>query len=362
MKTILLIISLSCFTVLSNAQVYNYCNFNIAASGNLVTCSHIIDVVHFQQITSSQITWGDGAVSPGINNYGTHYYCANGTYTITVEVWVLGAYACTFSQAVTVANAMTASSTISYTQNNNTVDFTTYTNFPGIISNSSHTWYFGDGNFSGGSNMISYTYTANGTYYPYVTHAFNDLNTGCPFTTTTPVDTVIISNIPVPPGPCVIHADYSANNNGLDVIFTNLTTCPDCINITYEWMFGDGGAMSNLTNPAHTYMTAGNYFVCVSAMGIDSNQNGCSDTKCDYLTVTAPNNVIDIEKGAITIYPNPASDNIYIKAASRQEKELYNSFGQLLFTTNENEINTSKLSKGIYFLKIGNLAKRIIIE
>lgn len=361
MKKIIFFVCLYFFFLQGNAQYY-YCDFSIITMGNNAYYSHNIDGNHFQQISASQINWGDGNIANGIGLNGAHYYCANGTYTITIEIWVGGVSNCNYTQTVTVSNAYTANSVITRMQNNNTVDFTCYTNFGGIISNSDHTWYFGDGNSSWGSNMISHTYTTNGTYYPYVVHTFNDLNTGCPFSTTSPPDTIIITNIPVPPDPCVIHADYSTNSNGLEVNFTNLTTCSNCVNITYEWMFGDGGALSNLMNPSHIYIAPGNYFVCVTAMGIDSNQNSCSDTKCDYITVVTPNKVSNIENDTIAIYPNPASVKIYIKAASRQEKELYNSFGQLMLTTKENEIDVRNFARGIYYIKVGNAVKKIAIE
>jgi PKD repeat protein len=55
------------------------------------------------------------------------------------------------------------------------------------------------------------------------------------------------------------------------ITFTNLTTGPGTI--TYKWSFGDGGN-STVTNPVHTYTTAGTYSVRLIA---ESDQ-GCVDT------------------------------------------------------------------------------------
>ncbi len=43
-------------------------------------------------------------------------------------------------------------------------------------------------------------------------------------------------------------------------------------------------------------------------------------------------------------------------------KELYNYVGQLVLSTKENEIDVSRLCKGIYYLRVGNQTKKVIIE
>jgi hypothetical protein len=62
------------------------------------------------------------------------------------------------------------------------------------------------------------------------------------------------------------------------------------------------------------------------------------------------------------VYPNPSSTVINIKTEGKGKRELYNSVGQLLFFTGKNEINVSRYSKGIYYIKIGNMVRKVIIE
>ncbi len=62
------------------------------------------------------------------------------------------------------------------------------------------------------------------------------------------------------------------------------------------------------------------------------------------------------------VWPNPASTRLYIKTKSNKERELYNSVGQLLFTTKENEIGLSKYSSGVYYLKCGDMVVKVSIE
>ena len=67
-------------------------------------------------------------------------------------------------------------------------------------------------------------------------------------------------------------------------------------------------------------------------------------------------------KNKLEVYPNPSSTSLFIKTESMEQRELYNSIGQLLFTTKENEINVSKYSKGIYYIKVENSVKKVVIE
>ncbi len=68
------------------------------------------------------------------------------------------------------------------------------------------------------------------------------------------------------------------------------------------------------------------------------------------------------ERYEMEVWPNPASTRLYIKTESKEERELYNSIGQLLFTTKENEIEVSRYASGVYYLKCGEVRKKVIIE
>ncbi len=95
--------------------------------------------------------------------------------------------------------------------------------------------------------------------------------------------------------------------------------------------------------------------------------------------VTAPPNMPNYDLGAVNcwplsnyelgikndeleVYPNPAYNKLYIQTSIKGKRELYNSLGQLVISTNENEINVSSLSNGFYYLKCGNFTKKIILE
>lgn len=54
----------------------------------------------------------------------------------------------------------------------------------------------------------------------------------------------------------------------------------------------------------------------------------------------------------LPFYPNPVHDLLYLKNSTHQTYEIFDTLGNRLFTTILNHIDVSKLSKGIYILKI----------
>lgn len=74
--------------------------------------------------------------------------------------------------------------------------------------------------------------------------------------------------------------------------------------------------------------------------------------------------VINIEshKSDLDIFPNPVQNVLFIKTESNERRELYNFLGQLLFTTKENEVDVSKYSSGLYYIKCGSQTKKFVIE
>ncbi len=66
---------------------------------------------------------------------------------------------------------------------------------------------------------------------------------------------------------------------------------------------------------------------------------------------------------ALEVFPNPTSTKIVVRCQmSDMKKDLYNSVGQLILSTKENEIDVRNLSKGVYYLRVGNLSRKVIVE
>ncbi|MEZ5046445.1 MAG: T9SS type A sorting domain-containing protein [Chitinophagaceae bacterium] len=64
----------------------------------------------------------------------------------------------------------------------------------------------------------------------------------------------------------------------------------------------------------------------------------------------------------LVVYPNPTNSKLLIKNGELKMKELYNSVGQLILSTKENEIGVSNLPKGMYYLRCGNQVKKVVVE
>ncbi|HEX2900510.1 MAG TPA: PKD domain-containing protein, partial [Bacteroidia bacterium] len=131
-------------------------------------------------------------------------------------------------------------------------------------------WTFGDGGTSTQQNP-THTYTANGTYNVCLL-IITQFGCGSQFCQTITINCV-------QPPQC--QAAFSANLSGCpQILFTDLSTPSNGIS-SWSWSFGDGGT-STAQNPAHTYLTNGNYVVCLTI----ATPNQCTSTFCDTISIT----------------------------------------------------------------------------
>ena len=65
----------------------------------------------------------------------------------------------------------------------------------------------------------------------------------------------------------------------------------------------------------------------------------------------------------LQLWPNPASETIHIDGLNAAEVQVYNALGQLVKRVQgSNEINVSSLPEGMYFIKVGNNTRKIIVK
>jgi len=78
---------------------------------------------------------------------------------------------------------------------------------------------------------------------------------------------------------------------------------------------------------------------------------------------TFVNSALSIEKNEgldILVYPNPVKDFLYFKNIKGSKFiEIYNTLGQLIFNTNEKQIDFRNVNKGIYFLRIHAFKEKV---
>jgi PKD repeat protein len=191
----------------------------------------------------------------------------------------------------------------------------------------------------------------------YITYSYTDSN-GCASLTT---DTILVTA-------CTdtnCHAYYTLfPDTTLPHHWFALNQATGMPPLTYLWNWGDNTSTPGAT-PSHTYNSPAHYNVCLSIQ----DANGCADTYCDSSTyiyktdedIIEINCVTELPNGittttadaAITLYPNPASDMLFISAdnVTIKQVDIYTAEGVLVSHTNTYHnpaINISKLAVGFY--------------
>lgn len=129
-------------------------------------------------------------------------------------------------------------------------------------------------------------------------------------------------------------------------------------NIVYQWNFGD--PISGLDNestsqqPIHIYTVSGVYTIEL----IVTNDFSCSaSSNKGIVIVNKPSSVVQNSKDIISIYPNPAKDQLYINFNSNGtlNYKLFSVRGNLLqegITRGGELISVSQLNNGYYLLQL----------
>jgi len=72
---------------------------------------------------------------------------------------------------------------------------------------------------------------------------------------------------------------------------------------------------------------------------------------------------LQITNYELEVYPNPSTNKFYINSKNpNSKKELFNSIGQLIISTKESEIDVSRMPRGMYYLKVNNKIRKVIID
>lgn len=159
------------------------------------------------------------------------------------------------------------------------------------------------------------------------------------------IDTIGVSIIPVPDA--FFFVPDTVSGTGLAVTFNNLSDFG-----AYFWSFGDGQT-STVNNPVHTYSEPGDY--CATLIVTDL-LNACGQDTFTYCFTLLEYNVgIDNElnHGFVKVYPNPATSVVYFEYPQSLlpgQVSLYEISGKQLLSTEENSINVSGISPGVYML------------
>ncbi|MFN8231647.1 MAG: T9SS type A sorting domain-containing protein [Bacteroidia bacterium] len=161
-----------------------------------------------------------------------------------------------------------------------------------------------------------------------------------------------------------IYGSVSAANSSTNSVVN--FSCSTTSGTSYLWNFGDGGT-SNLQNPAYTYTLSTAYVATVTV------SNACAIK--EYTIAVNITTGFETHKVELTIdiYPNPTNGEVMIKSKENNEFDVSvtSTDGRIVFKQdklkNEQKIELTNLSKGIYFVKIittdnQTLIKKLILE
>ncbi len=149
----------------------------------------------------------------------------------------------------------------------------TFTNTSTSVSGFSDCEWTINGQTLTGCNTTSYTFMNGGTYDVTLT---TTSNTGCTASETY-AQYIYVEDVP--------NADFTASQTELSSQFTEVNFVNNSTGATsYEWNFGEPGALSNEENPSHTYpqQAPASYEVTLVAL----TNLGCSDTARAVINVS----------------------------------------------------------------------------
>ncbi len=143
---------------------------------------------------------------------------------------------------------------------------------------------------------------------------------------------------------CECSFTFNLGNDTTLCIGESLILNPNMPNATYTWQDGSHDSTYKVTQAGTYWIRA--YFPDYNITTYDTINVMYKD--CD---------TIDTNDNIISIYPNPATDNLTIETNFKEEHrlEIINLLGQAIYTTyigRKSMINTSNYASGLYFLKI----------
>lgn len=344
--------------------------------GGYTTASFWSPAPNAQNLFQNFIDYAANSNQPPTTSY---LWMPGGDTTMSVVVNLTGIYTVTVTQA-----GCTAISTISVVIN------------PPITINATA----GNGtitlNPTGGTPPYQYSmnggaYTANNTFNNlcpnnYTLTVKDNFGAGCTKDTVVSlIDTSITTLTQTACFSFFFNGNYLNTSGTYNAIFINANGCDSVVNLVltintvnsgitqtagvltasaagaaYQWLDCNTNILINgEVSQSYTPAISGSYAVIIT-------QNGCTDTSACETVVISGIESYDKE-GLLSIYPNPASNNLHIESATAfSEIVIYDVQMKKLTTieldrTKTASISTKELSNGMYFFSINNGQVRKVV-
>ncbi len=174
----------------------------------------------------------------------------------------------------------------------------------------------------------------------------------------------------------LVNIDFSVTDDEAPTTPTNLTAKVSEESITLSWeastdnmgvagyvLYLNGDSVTTVSET--TYVFTGliadtEYTFEVSAYDVSGNQS----TKAKVTQSTSPDDIEGIKDESISVYPNPFSSYVVVKAVAGEDATIYDISGGVVLRVSlhvgENKIVTTGFKQGVYFVKCGKKTYRII--
>ena len=151
----------------------------------------------------------------------------------------------------------------------------------------------------------------------------------------------------------VVSGDYELNSDPSDYQWIDITDAFDYSTGNYEWV--ESGKV-NIIDEVGEFANSGySWYV---AFVYNSTNEAASSWEIDYVKVSAQfvASTNENETSAVSIYPNPASEQVSFVLDEAAEVSIFDMTGRKVITTNvaagEAQLNVSELVDGVYFVNI----------
>jgi len=115
---------------------------------------------------------------------------------------------------------------------------------------------------------------------------------------------------------------------------------------SYKW-YKDGALIAGVTGATYTPLVSGMYSVT------GANAQGCTDSAFLQVTIASTGIQELLQNGRFRVYPNPASDAVFIEGDHSRDAVLTDISGRrILHAGNADKIDIHALQPGFYYLKI----------
>lgn len=181
-----------------------------------------------------------------------------------------------------------------------------------------------------GATANNYTAVANGSYTVTVANANN-----CKATAT--AQTVVVNPLPT--------ATIAVSGMTLSVGSFS----------TYQW-YKNNQAITGATAQTYTVTQNGIYYAAVT------DNNGCVNNSNTVNITNLGVETVNSSKNAVTVYPNPAQEVVYIKAPVAVNVTIRNINGQIVFAENNvHSADISKLANGLYMIFVADEKGQLLL-